>query len=134
MKMDVKVTQLTIKNDLALLEKFAENRHVNSMILDVEHNESLLMFYFTVVFHEAIFYVEDLETIVLMEEEEDTLHIFDIISFNAQNEEAVLASIVKETTKKVVFYFTPDFTIEGMTATIMPNDDDALFVLTKKAL
>ena len=133
MKMDVKVKQLTIKNDLALLEKFAENRHVNSMILDVEHNESLLMFYFTVVFHEAIFYVEDLETIVLMEEE-DTLHIFDIISFNAQNGEAVLASIVKETTKKVVFYFTPDFTIEGMTATIMPNDDDALFVLTKKAL
>ena len=103
------------------------------MILDVEYNESLLMFYFTVVFHEAIFYVEDLETIVLMEEE-DTLHIFDIISFNAQNGEAVLASIVKETTKKVVFYFTPDFTIEGMTATIMPNDDDALFVLTKKAL
>jgi len=133
MKMDVKVKQLTIKNDLALLEKFAENRHVNSMILDVEYNESLLMFYFTVVFHEAIFYVEDLETIVLMEEE-DTLHIFDIISFNAQNGEAVLASIVKETTKKVVFYFTPDFTIEGMTATIMPNDDDALFVLTKKAL
>jgi len=133
MKMDVKVKQLTIKNDLALLEKFAENRHVNSMILDVEYNESLLMFYFTVVFHEAIFYVEDLETIVLMEEE-DTLHIFDIISFNAQNGEAVLASIVKETTKKVVFYFTPDFTIEGMTATIMPNDDDALFVFKKKAL
>ncbi|QDQ00318.1 GNAT family N-acetyltransferase [Lysinibacillus fusiformis] len=130
----VKVKQLTIENDLALLEKFAKKRHVNSMILDVAHNESLLMFYLTVVFHEAIFYVEDIETIVLMEEEEDTLHIFDIISLNALNVEAVLASIVQETTKKVVFYFTPDFTIEGMTATIMPNDDDALFVLTKKSL
>ncbi|MEY9974672.1 putative acetyltransferase [Lysinibacillus sp. RC46] len=134
MKMDAKVKQLTIENDLALLEKFAKNRHVNSTILDVEHNESLLMFYFTLVFHEAIFYVEDLETIVLMNEEEDTLHIYDIISLNAPNVEAVLASIVKKTTKKVVFYFTPDFTIEGMTATIMPNDDDALFVLTKKSL
>jgi len=134
MKMDAKVKQLTIENDLALLEKFAKNRHVNSTILDVEHNESLLMFYFTLVFHEAIFYVEDLETIVLMNEEEDTLHIYDIISLNAPNVEAVLASIVKKTTKKVVFYFTPDFTIEGMAATIMPNDDDALFVLTKKSL
>jgi len=134
MKTDAKVKQLSSENDLALLEKFAKNRHVNSMILDVERNESLLMFYFTVVFHEAIFYVEDLETIVLVEEEEDTLHIFDIISFNAQNVEAVLASIVKKTTKKVVFYFTPDFTIKGMTATIMPNDDDALFVLAKKGL
>jgi len=134
MKMDAKVKQLTIENDLALLEKFAKNRHVNSIILDVEHNESLLMFYFTLVFHEAIFYVEDLETIVLMNEEEDTLHVYDIISLNAPNVEAVLASIVKKTTEKVVFYFTPDFTVEGMTATIMPNDDDALFVLTKKSL
>ncbi|MBE1556763.1 GNAT family N-acetyltransferase [Sporosarcina limicola] len=134
MNKDAKVKQLTIENDLALLEKFAENRHVNSTILDVEHNESLLMFYFTLAFHEAMFYVEDLETIVLMEEEEDTLHIFDIISLNVPNVEAVLASIVKETTKKVVFYFTPEFTIEGMAATIMPNDDDALFILTQKSL
>lgn len=134
MNKDAKVKRLTIEIDLALLEKFAENRHVNSTILDVENNESLLMFYFTLAFREAIFYVENLETIVLMEEEEDTLHIFDIISLKVPNIEAVLASIVKETTKKVVFYFTPDFTIEGMTATIMPNDDDALFVLTKKSL
>ncbi|MGG2055220.1 GNAT family N-acetyltransferase [Lysinibacillus pakistanensis] len=134
MKIDAKVKQLSIDNDLELLEKYAKNRHVNSMILDVEHNESLLMFYFTIVFHETIFFVEDLETIVLMEEEGDTLHIFDIISLNAHNAEAVLASIVKETTKKVVFYFTPGFTIKGMTATIMPNDDDALFVLAKKGL
>ncbi|MFS0919410.1 GNAT family N-acetyltransferase [Brevibacillus sp. 179-C 1.1 NHS] len=134
MNMDAKVKQLTIENDLALLEKYAKNRHVNSMTLDVEHNESLLLFYFTLVFREAIFYVEDLETIVLMEEEEDTLRIIDIISLHAPNMEAVLGSIVKEATKKVVFSFTPDFTIEGMTATIMPNDDDALFVLTKKSL
>ncbi|PFV82908.1 GNAT family N-acetyltransferase [Bacillus sp. AFS059628] len=131
---DAKVKQLTIENDLALIEKFAKNRHVNSMILDVENNESLLMFYFTLVFYEAIFYVEDLETIVLMEEEEDTLHIFDIILLNEPDVEAVLASIVKETTKKVIFNFTPGFSIEGMTATIMPNDDDALFVLTKESL
>ncbi|MEC1177414.1 GNAT family N-acetyltransferase [Metasolibacillus meyeri] len=134
MSMDAKVKQLTIEKDLALLEKFAKNRYTNSMILDVEHNESLLMFYFTIVFHEAIFYVEDLETIVLMVEEEDTLHIFDIISLNAQNVEAVLASVVNETTKKVIFNFTPDFSIEGMKATIMSNDDDALFVLTKESL
>lgn len=131
---DAKVKLLTIENDPALLEKFAKNRYVNSSVLDVEQNESLLLFYFTLVFHEAIFYVEDLETIVLMEEEEDIVRIFDIISLQAPNVEAVLASIVKQTTKKVVFSFTPDFTIEGMTATIMPNDDDALFVLTKKPL
>ncbi|WP_289136749.1 GNAT family N-acetyltransferase [uncultured Brevibacillus sp.] len=134
MNTEAKVKQLSIENDLALLEKFAKNRHVNARTLDVTQNESLLLFYFTLVFQEAIFYVEDLETIVLMEEDEDILRIFDIISLQAPNVEAVVASIVKETTKKVIVYFTPDFTIEGMTATIMPNDDDALFVLTKKPL
>ncbi|WP_155591137.1 GNAT family N-acetyltransferase [Lysinibacillus cavernae] len=133
-KKDAAVQQLTIEQDLALLENYAKNRHIQSSIVDVELNESLLMFYFTLVFHNAIFYLEDLETIVLMEEEEGILTIFDIISLQAVNIDAVLACIVKDTTNKVVFYFTPSFTIEGMTATITPNDDDALFVLSKKPL
>lgn len=134
MNSDIKVKKLTIKNDHALLERYAKNRCVNSPALDVVHNESLLMFYFTVVFRENIFYVEDLETIVLMEEEKDILHIFDIISLDAHRIETFLASILKQKTKKIVFYFTPDFAMEGMKATVMPNDSDALFVLTNKSL
>ncbi|WP_042477620.1 GNAT family N-acetyltransferase [Bacillus ndiopicus] len=129
-----KIKQLTVKKDIALLESFAEKRYINSNVLDTKNNASLLMFYFTIPFKEVIFYVEDLETIVLMEEEEDTLHIFDIIALNALNIEAIMASVVKETTKKVVFYFTPSCTIDGMNATISPNDDDALFVLSKNPL
>lgn len=92
------------------------------------------MFYFTIVFHDAIYYLEDLETIVLMEEDGGVINIYDIISIRPFDAETVLASVVKDTTKKVVFYFTPDFTLEGMTTTIMPNEDDALFVLSKKPL
>ena len=42
MNTDAKVKQLTIENDLSLLERFAKNRYVNTKILDVEQNESLL--------------------------------------------------------------------------------------------
>ncbi|MEA0562609.1 GNAT family N-acetyltransferase [Lysinibacillus irui] len=126
--------RLTIEQDLVILENYAKNRQVNSSIIDVEQNETLLMFYFTIVFHDAIYYLEDLETIVLMEEDAGVINIYDIISIRPFDAETVLASVVKDTTKKVVFYFTPDFTLEGMTATIMPNDDDALFVLSKKPL
>ena len=128
------IQRLTMEQDHAILENYAKNRQVNSSIVDVEQNESLLMFYFTIVFHHAIYYLEDLETIVLMEEDEGVLNIYDIISIQPFDAETVLASIVKDTTKKVVFYFTPDFAMEGMTATIMPNDDDTLFVLSKKPL
>ncbi|MCT6924811.1 GNAT family N-acetyltransferase [Metasolibacillus sp.] len=127
---DTKLKQLTIENDSALLEKFAQNRFINSNMLDVENNANLLMFYFTIPFKEAIFYIEDLETIVLMEEEEGTLHIFDIIALDAPNMEAILASVVKVTTKKVICYFT----MENMPAITKPNDDDALFVFSKKPL
>ncbi|KPN97551.1 GNAT family N-acetyltransferase [Lysinibacillus sp. ZYM-1] len=128
------VQQLTIEQDLELLENYAKKRDTQSSMIEVEQNESLLMFYFTLVFPNAIYYLEDLKTIVLMEEEEGVLNIYDIISLQSINVEELLASIVKETTQKVVFYFTPEFTMEGMTATILPNDDDALFVLSKKPI
>ncbi|KOY83616.1 GNAT family N-acetyltransferase [Lysinibacillus macroides] len=131
-KQHASVQQLTIEQDLILLEKYAKNRQVNSTILDVEHNQHLLMFYFILVFHKANYYIEDLETIVLMEEEDGVLNIYDIIALQSFKVDAVLARIVQETTKKVIFYFTPDFSIEGMTVALHPNDDDALFVLAKK--
>jgi len=129
--MNTKLKKLSIEEDLVLLEKYANNRCINSMVLDVKHNEELLMFYFTTVFFESIYYIEDVETIVLMEHEEDTLHVFDVISINQQNIEAIIESIIVESTKKVVFHFTPASTMKGMEVNIMPNDDDALFVFSE---
>ncbi|NOG26355.1 GNAT family N-acetyltransferase [Lysinibacillus fusiformis] len=128
------VQQLTVEQDLALLEDYAKNRYNHSSMIAVEQNVSLLMFYCTLVFPHAIYYLEELETIVFMEEEEGVLNIFDIISLQPIHIEELLANIVKDSTQKVVFYFTPEFTLNGMTATIQPNDDDALFVLSKKAI
>ena len=131
---ETKLKKLTIENDLALLEKYAQNRSVNSQILDVADNKSLLMFYFTLVFRNHIFYLEELETVVLMAKEEGTLHIYDIISLNVIDVEDVLASILSESVEKIIFHFTPDFAIEGMNAIATTNDADALFVLMKKPL
>lgn len=128
------IQQLTIEQDLALLEDYAKNRYIHSSMIAVEQNESLLMFYFTLVFPHAIYFLEDLETIVFMEEEEGVLNIFDIISLQSIDIEKLLAKIVKDTTQKVVFYFTPEFTLNGMTSTIQPNDDDALLVLSRKTI
>lgn len=64
------VQQLTVEQDLALLEDYAKNRYIHSSMIAVEQNESLLMFYCTLVFPHAIYYLEELETIVFMEEEE----------------------------------------------------------------
>ncbi|MFJ5672158.1 hypothetical protein ACIQAS_11010 [Bacillus safensis] len=73
------------------------------------------MFYFTLVWPDAIFYIEALDTIVLMDEENKAMHVFDTISLQTPDVEEVVKSIVKETTEKVIFSFTPDTTIEGYT-------------------
>ena len=49
-----------------------------------------------------------------------------------QNIEEVVAHIVNETTEKVMFYFTPDTSIDGLHSVKAPNDEDALFVYTKR--
>ncbi|MHC1990597.1 hypothetical protein ACYF6V_05085 [Bacillus safensis] len=121
-----------MEQDLSLLERFAEKRQTHSMKLDAQHHSSLLMFYFTLVWPDAIFYIEALDTIVLMNEENETMHVFDIISLQTPNVQEVVESIVKETTEKVIFYFTPDTTIEGLHAVTKPNDEDALFIYTKE--
>jgi len=132
MKKDIQLKQLKLEQDLPILEQFADKRQTGSMTLDAEDHGSLLMFYFTLVWPDAIFYIEALDTIVLMNEENETMHVFDIISLQTPNVEEVVASIVKETTEKVIFYFTPDTSIDGLHAVTTPNDEDALFIYTKK--
>ena len=41
-----------------------------------------------------------------MEEEEGVLNIYDIISLQATNAETVLASIIKDTTKSSILFYT----------------------------
>lgn len=62
------------------------------------------------------------------------MHVFDVISLNQQNIEAVLENLIFESTKKVVLYFTPVSLIEGMEVITILDDDDALFVLSDSPL
>ncbi|MDQ0272190.1 GNAT family N-acetyltransferase [Cytobacillus purgationiresistens] len=126
--------RLTIEENLTLLEDYATNQYICAKQIDVRNNKNLLMFYFTIVFPEAIYYIEDLETIVLMEHEEETLHVFDIISHQKQDIETLLANIITDSTKQVVFHFTPEYLVAGMEVNTMANDDDALFILSDTPL
>ncbi|UYO36360.1 hypothetical protein NF868_04015 [Bacillus zhangzhouensis] len=57
-----------------------------------------------------------------MNEKHVTMHVFNIISLQTPNVE-VVENIVKERTKKLIFYFMPDTTIDGLHAVIIaPND------------
>ncbi|WP_078394522.1 GNAT family N-acetyltransferase [Shouchella patagoniensis] len=120
--------KLSVEDDLAILERFATNRLIGHT-LDVKNNKELLMFYFVLVFSEAIYYIEELETIVLMEQDEDILHVYDLISLKEQEMELILSHFCLDSTKSVVLHFTPEKQIVGMDVQVVPADDDALFVI-----
>ncbi|AIC95753.1 GNAT family N-acetyltransferase [Shouchella lehensis] len=127
------VRKLSVDSDIQLLEAMAKNRYQNKSKISVLHNDELLMFYFLVVFPESIYYIAELEAVVIMEHEEDTLHIFDIISCKAQDIYTVLGNVLKEETEQVVFHFDPG-NVEGLQVKKIPSDDDALFYLSNATI
>ncbi|KQL57209.1 MULTISPECIES: GNAT family N-acetyltransferase [Bacillaceae] len=127
------VRKLSVDSDIQLLEAMAKNRYQNKSKISVLNNDELLMFYFLVVFPESIYYIAELEAVVIMEHEEHTLHIFDIISCKAQDIYTVLGNVLKEETEQVVFHFDPG-NVEGLQVKKIPSDDDALFYLSNATI
>ncbi|MCM2677459.1 GNAT family N-acetyltransferase [Alkalicoccobacillus plakortidis] len=127
------VRKLSVDTDIRLLEAITKNRYPNKSKINVINNEELLMFYFLVIFPESIYYISELESVVIMEHEEHTLHIFDIISTKELDISAVLDNVINEKIEQVIFHFEPD-NIKGLQVKKVQSDDDALFYLSDSPL
>lgn len=115
------------QNDFNMLKKFAIERIPVSSILGVKNNEHLLMFYFILVFSDAIFYIEEEDTIVIFKQEGTHLHVFDMVSKKRVNIETILSGIVSKDIEKVHLYFTPEDDTNVQTEFIK-NGEDTLFI------
>lgn len=93
--------------DFKLMKEFAAERIPVSSTFGVKDNKDLLMFYFIVVFRDAIYYDQDEEAILLFKHEDNHLHVFDIVSKRKINLEAVVNHMISDETELVHFYFVP---------------------------
>lgn len=114
--------------DFELMKEFAAERIPVSSILGITNNEHLLMFYFILAFNDAIYYIEEDDTIILFEQEDNTLHIFDIISKNRIEIETILNCILSAEIEIINFHFTPDFDCQSMHSEYITQSNDTLFV------
>jgi GNAT superfamily N-acetyltransferase len=114
--------------DLQLLENFATERRPVSALLGVKNNEHLLMFYFILVFNDAIYYIEEEDVIVLFKHEDSHLHIFDIVSKKRVDIDTILNHIISTETETINFYFTPDYDGKKFNTEVITDSDDTLFV------
>jgi GNAT superfamily N-acetyltransferase len=102
----------TCSRDLAFIYEFAKKRQPISQYLSTSNTAELVMFYSMYVFPENIVYLKDENVIIIYKQEGDTLHLYDVISQIPFQIDSVLAGIADEKTMKVVFYFTPELTLD----------------------
>lgn len=122
------IQKLDVEKDFALLKNFAENRVPVSTILGVKNNPHLLCFHFLLAFPKTLYYVEQMETIVIFEETDGQLHVYDVLSKNTVDLDSVLRSIVSTETVCIHLHFTPEFqNVETYTKEIN-TASDRLFI------
>jgi predicted N-acetyltransferase YhbS len=124
------IRKLDVNNttDFEMIEQFAANRIPLSSLFGVKDNEHLIMFYSILVFNNSLFFIPEEDVIVMYQEEDNELHIFDIISKQNINIDSVLSHIVTTSTQKIHFYFTPDYGDINIQKEIITESDDTLFV------
>lgn len=122
------IRKLDGEKDFALLKNFAENRVPVSQMLGVKNNSHLLWFHFLLPFPEALYYVEEMELIVIFEEKDKQLHVYDILSKSAVELHTVLREIVSNETQNIHLYFTPAFQDDGIYSKEKNTASDSLFI------
>lgn len=98
-------------------------------ILDM-HTDDLLMFYLTQFMQETVYYIENINAYAIAEIENDNLTIFDILSENSINLNAVVKAFGKNI-KQVDFAFTPKEVV-GLEKYKYHEDDTTFFILGSK--
>jgi GNAT superfamily N-acetyltransferase len=116
------------EDDFRFMKEFAIKRIPVSSRLGIKESEHLLMFYFLLVFRDAIYYVEEEDVIVLLEREDDQLHVFDLVSKKPVDIEEVISHLVTAETTIIHFHFMPDSENEMIQSALMTTTEDVLFV------
>ncbi|WCK55174.1 hypothetical protein PP175_04080 [Aneurinibacillus sp. Ricciae_BoGa-3] len=94
---------------LAFIYKFASQRIPVSSYFGTDNSVDVLMFYCVHVFSQDIYYLDQERAIVIYKQEENELHLFDIISQSPIDIHDILVNISGKDTTKIVFHFTPDY-------------------------
>lgn len=114
--------------DFELIHNLAKNRQAVSQVFGVASNPGLLMFYCMFVYSDCLYYSEEQDTLVIYKQENDVLHLHDIISPTAIDFASLLPKIANIESKTIQYYFTPDlFSID--TSTTPFEATDVLFCL-----
>jgi predicted acetyltransferase len=99
--------------------------------LSMQNNTSLIMFYCLLFKKNSIYYLDKLNTAIVMDIEDNTLYLNDVFSKESIKLNDVIQSITNETIKRVVLGFTPVDETDYQSSLLKTGD--TLFVIKDKA-
>lgn len=115
-------------SDLALLRELVFNRRPNSQRLGISNNPSLLLFYATIVFPHQLYYFEKQHTLIIGEQSDDTITIFDVVQTQKEAIIPLISQLITNETTTGQLFFTTDnqeFPIEQQ---LQSTTEDHLFI------
>ncbi|HBM3816804.1 TPA: GNAT family N-acetyltransferase [Listeria innocua] len=118
------------KTDFQLIQRIVSERVPLSSTLDVKNSEDLLMFYLLIALKNDIYYIEEIDAIVLFEREETDLYVLDILSVKKLDVVEVLSYLLSDGIMTIHLLFTPEKDTRIDAAYIIETED-ILFVRPK---
>ncbi|EFQ9069535.1 GNAT family N-acetyltransferase [Listeria monocytogenes] len=115
------------KTDFQLIRRIVSEKTPLSNILDVRESEDLLMFYVLIALKNELYYIEELDVIVLMEQEDADLYVLDILSTKKLDVVEVLRYLPIKKIETIHLLFTPEKS-KYIDAAHIIETEDMLFV------
>lgn len=123
-----KIRKMSIDNDSD--REIIYNMACNTIPLSkvsMKDNASLIMFYCTYFMKDSIYYLEDYDTVVICEFNEDILYLQEVLSRKEVKLDNIINATMNEKIKKVVLGFTPK-DISSYEKTLVNEEDTTLFI------
>lgn len=127
---DLRKLNLSDDNDYKLMLDMSQRRVAQFEAIGVESDSHLVMFYCHKIFADKLYYLESKKTIVVMEEDE-ILHIYDVISNEVQDMDELLTLLSIKNEGKVEFHFKPVMRQLTLEETLLVIEDQTLLIRHK---
>lgn len=124
---NIRKLDVTNRKDRQFIYEFVSKRVPVSQIFSTENTQGIFMYYCLNVFPHDIYYLEHEDMIVVFQKEQEQIHLFDIVSKKEIEIKHILTRIADDSTRKVVFHYTPDYDNIQTNSSIF-NGNEVLFV------
>jgi len=114
--------------------RIAANRVPISAKLSAVNDNWPLMVYCLYEFKNDLYYLKEEDAIVILKREENTLHIYDILSLKPFDLDNIIEKVNDKEDEKIEFHFIPELKRYKVIRTLQERQDDTLFVRGEASL